>query len=146
MVSLLPFTLLLLSLTLSLHKRVILSFMLKERVIHICLLWCRSTLLLLSLTSKRVTLLLTLKERGIHACLVCLLWQMQFSDRIRTEDCAYDPYKPYGSTNRCPLRLNNTLYVPLTRYNFPIVYGPKTAFTIRTNRTDRQTAVTPLVE
>ena len=32
------------------------------------------------------------------------------------------------------------------RCNFPIVYGPKTAFTIRTNRTDRQTAMTPSLE
>ena len=29
---------------------------------------------------------------------------------------------------------------------FPIVYGPKTAFTIRKNRTDRQTAMTPSLE
>ena len=32
---------------------------------------------------------------------------------------------------------------PLMRCNFPIVYGPKTPFTIRTNRTDRQAVVTP---
>ena len=112
----------------------LLSLMLKERGMHIWLVYCgsipsidyfvRSKRVILSLTleergihiwlvccrshsrSKRVTLSLTLKERGIHACLVCLLWQMQF----------------------------------------PIVYGPKTALTIRTNRTDRQTAVSPSLE
>ena len=26
---------------------------------------------------------------------------MHFTDRIRTVNCVYDPYKPYGSTNRC---------------------------------------------
>ena len=36
--------------------------------------------------SKRVILSLALKERGIHACLVCLLWQIQFSDRRRPDN------------------------------------------------------------
>ena len=110
-------------------KRIVLSLTLKERGMHIWLVYCgsipsidyffRFKRVILSLTlkergihiwlvccrsrfrSKRVTLSLTLKERGIHSCLVCLLWQMQFSDRMRTENCAYDPHKPYGSTNRC---------------------------------------------
>ena len=71
--------------------RVILSLTLKERGIHICLVCCRSRF-----RSKRVTLSLTLK--GIHACLVSFSWQMPFSDRIPTENCAYDSYKP---SNHC---------------------------------------------
>ena len=56
---------------------------------------------------------------------------VRFTDRIRTEKCFYDLYKPYGSSNRSPvaevMRCNcQTVYVLRT------VYGPKSAFTICT--------------
>ena len=64
---------------------------------------------------------------------------MHFTDCIRTENCVYDPYKPYGLTNRCrtPLLKQHVIYTqdPRTRCNFPIAYEPKPAFTICTNRT-----------
>ena len=84
-------------------KRVILSFTLKERGIHIWLACCRSRFRYCRsrFRSKRVTLCSHLKNEVYMHVWFALLWQMQFSDRIRTENCAYDPYKPYGSTNRC---------------------------------------------
>ena len=45
------------------------------------------------------------------------------TDGIRTVDCVYDPFKRYGWTHQ-----------------------HVTAFTIRTNLTDRQTAMTPSLE
>ena len=75
--------------------------------------------------------------------------EMHFTDRVRTVNCVYDPCKPYGSRNRCDPVAQITPEIYWRSPNemqFPIVYGPKTAFTIRTNGTDRQAAVTPSLE
>ena len=131
-------------------KRVILSLTLKERGIHIWLVCCHSRFCYCRsrFRSKRVTLSLTLKERGIQSCISGLLVVADAIFRSYTDRklCLQSVQTVRIDKPLCLLRLNNTWYVPLTRYNFPIVYGPKTALTIRTNRTYRQTAVTPSLE
>ena len=56
-----------------------------------------------------------------------VLNEMQFTDRIRTEKCLYDLYRPYGSSKRSPV-------AQVMRCNCQTVYGPKIVFTIRTDR------------
>ena len=107
---------------------------------------------------KLTILLLTFKERGIYAYLqACLLWHHPWIDIffrfkclmrciLQTVNCIYDPYKPYGSTNRCDpfVQMTRDIYSRLpNEMRFPIIYGPKTAFAIPTNCMDRQTVVTP---
>ena len=50
-----------------------------------------------------------------------------YTDRIRTEKCLYDLYKPYGSSKRSPV-------AQVMRCNCQTVYGPKIVFTIRKDR------------
>ena len=72
---------------------------------------------------------------------------MQLTDRIRTEKCLLRSvqtvrivklYKPLSQ-----IRRRNILSV-LNEMQFTAVYGPKSAFTICTDRTDRQTLQAPL--
>ena len=107
----------------SIHKffrsqRVILSLTLKERAIQVYLarLLRQYSSIDNFFRSKLVMLSLTLIERGIHVYLACLLWQypsihnffrfkhlmsLHLTDRKRTVNCVYDPFKRYGWTNRC---------------------------------------------
>ena len=52
---------------------------------------------------------------------------IRFTDRIRTEKCLYDLYKPYGSSKR-------SFVAQVMRCNCQTVYGPKIVFTIRMDR------------
>ena len=52
---------------------------------------------------------------------------IRFTDRIRTEKCLYDLYKPYRLSKRSPV-------TQVMRCNCQTVYGPKIVFTIRTDR------------
>ena len=127
-------------------KRVILSLTLKERGMHIWLVYCGSIPSIdYFFRSKRVILSLTLKERGIHIWLVCCRSRFRYCrSRFRSKRVTLCSH------------LKNEVYMHVwfallwqmqfSTYNFPIVYGPKTVLTIRTNRTDRQTAVTPSLE
>ena len=100
----------------------------------------------------RVVLSVALKERPIRVYLTCLLWKcrlidisfrfkrlikMSLTDRIRIVNCVY---KPYCSTCRLtPSLIEHVIYteVALIGWNFPIIYGLKTAFFTRRNGTDR---------
>ena len=52
--------------------------------------------------------------------ILSVLNEMQFTDRVRTEKCLYDLYRP--------------------RLGLDAIYGPKSVFTVCTNRTDRKAA------
>ena len=122
-------------------KRVTLSLTLKERVMHIWLLCCCSRFCYCRSRFRSIN------GSYCRSCLKNELYIFAFFG-VAQRFC-YCRLRPNGS--HCCSHLKNEVYMHVWfaccgRCNFPIVYGPKTVLTIRTNRTDRQTTVTPSLE
>ena len=126
-------------------KRVILSLTLKERGMHIWLVYCGSIPSIISFALNGSYC----RSRLKNEVYIFGLFVVAHAFAVVAH-----AFAPNGS--HCRSHLKNEVYMHVwfallwqmqfSTYNFPIVYGPKTVLTIRTNRTDRQTAVTPSLE
>ena len=90
---------------------------------------------------------------GLFVVAACLDWyflplqtldEMHLTERIRTVNCVYDPYKPYGSTNRCdPFAwiTRDLYYCPTNEVQFSDCIRTETVFYDLPNGTDRKFVV-----